>query len=337
MDGVGIATCVLTLAAGVGVFLVACNVLGGSIRALGGDRLKTLIAATSKNKLAGVGAGAVVTAAIQSSSATSVTVIGLVNAGMMSLFSAAAVIFGANIGTTVTGFFVALGMGGGSVSLSLVFSAFAGVGAFVLAFAKGERAANIGGAIAGFGMLFVGLSLMSGAVAFVAESETVRGFIASFEDRLLLVAAGALLTAVVQSSSVVTSMVITSAASGLLSLNQGIYLIMGSNVGTCVTALLAGASTKNGRRVALLHLFFNVSGVFLFFVAGLVMRACGTDYGMLFALLFPRAPKLRLPFFHTVFNVVTVAAILPFSDKLISLVIKLVPDGAEKNRRREVV
>ena len=162
MDAVTIATSVLSLIAGVGVFLVACSMMSSNLEALGSRKLKALFSKTTKSKLAGVGVGAATTAVIQSSSATSVMVIGFVNAGIMTLAQAAAVIFGANIGTTITGQLVALGMfGENSVSTSIIFATFAGIGAFILAFAKKDRTRKIGGIMAGFGMLFVGLSMMS--------------------------------------------------------------------------------------------------------------------------------------------------------------------------------
>ena len=251
MDAVTIATSVLSLIAGVGVFLVACSMMSSNLEALGSRKLKALFSKTTKSKLAGVGVGAATTAVIQSSSATSVMVIGFVNAGIMTLAQAAAVIFGANIGTTITGQLVALGMfGENSVSTSIIFATFAGIGAFILAFAKKDRTRKIGGIMAGFGMLFVGLSMMSGSMKSFSEMESVRAFLATFENPLLLVLIGALLTAVVQSSSVMTSMTITMVVTGLIDLDQGIYLTMGANVGTCVTALIAGfTSTKNAKRL----------------------------------------------------------------------------------------
>ena len=273
MDTVAIITSVLTLIAGVGVFLIACSMMSSNLEALGSKRLKMLFSKASKSKLLGVGVGAAATAVIQSSSATSVMVIGFVNAGIMSLAQAATVIFGANIGTTITGQIVALGLfGGNSVSTSVIFAAFAGVGAFILAFSKKDKLTKTGGIMAGFGMLFVGLSMMSGAMSAISELDSVKNFLAVFKNPIVLVLIGTLMTAIVQSSSVMTSMAITMVLSGLISLNQGIYLTMGSNIGTCVTALIAGlTSTKNAKRTALIHLIFNVSGVIVFLLIGLFM------------------------------------------------------------------
>ncbi len=333
MDTVAIITSVLTLIAGVGVFLIACSMMSSNLEALGSKRLKMLFSKASKSKLLGVGVGAAATAVIQSSSATSVMVIGFVNAGIMSLAQAATVIFGANIGTTITGQIVALGLfGGNSVSTSVIFAAFAGVGAFILAFSKKDKLTKTGGIMAGFGMLFVGLSLMSGSMSDFSELEEVKSFLAIFKNPFLLVLIGAVLTAVVQSSSVMTSMAITMVVTGLISLNQGIYITMGSNIGTCVTALIAGlTSTKNAKRTALIHLIFNVSGVIVFIIIGLFMSIGGIDYGFIFGKMFPHTPQLQLSMFHTVFNVITVIIVLPLTNLLVKLVTKMVPDKKDKN------
>lgn len=328
MNAVQIATSVLSLAAGIGIFLIACTMMSANLESLGSKKLKALFAKTSKNKLVGVGVGAVTTAAIQSSSATSVMVIGFVNAGIMTLTQAATVIFGANIGTTITGQLVALGMfGENSISTSVIFSALAGVGAFILAFSKRDRLQKIGGITAGFGMLFVGLSMMSGAMGYFSELEEVKNFLALFKNPLLLVFVGMLLTALVQSSSVMTSMAITMVVSGLINLNQGIYITMGSNIGTCVTALIAGlTSTKNAKRTALIHLIFNVSGVILFLLIGMFLNFGGIDFGYLFSHMFPHAPQMQLSMFHTIFNLITVILVLPLTNLLVKFVMKIVPD-----------
>lgn len=330
MNAVEIATSVLSLIAGIGIFLIACTMMSSNLESLGSRKLKALFAKTSKSKLLGVGVGAAATAAIQSSSATTVMVIGFVNAGIMSLMQAATVIFGANIGTTITGQLVALGMfGSGAISTSVIFGALAGAGAFVLAFAKHDRAQKIGGILAGFGMLFVGLSMMSGAMSKFSELDSVRNFLAMFENPLLLVLIGALLTALVQSSSAMTSMAITMTVTGLITLNQGIYITMGSNIGTCVTALIAGlTSTKNAKRTALIHLIFNVAGVAIFMLIGLFLNFGGIDYGFIFSKMLPHTPQLQLAMFHTVFNLATVIAVLPLTNLLVKLVALIVPDKA---------
>lgn len=334
MNTVTAVTNVLTLIAGVGVFLIACTMMSSHLESLGSKKLKSLFAKVSKSKLAGVGVGTVTTAVIQSSSATSVMVIGFVNAGVMTLAQAATVIFGANIGTTVTGQLVALGMfGKNAISASVVFATFAGIGAFIAMFAKKDKWQKIGGILAGFGMVFVGISLMSGSMNGFSESEKVRNFLAAFENPILLVLIGVAFTAVIQSSSVMTSMTIAMVVTGLLTLDQGVYVTMGSNVGTCITAIVAGFSgNRNAKRAALIHLIFNVSGVVVFMLLGLFLRLGGIDYGSVLGKMFPGAPQTQLAMFHTVFNVLTVAIVLPLTNPFVRLVTKMIPDKKEKDR-----
>lgn len=336
MTATEIATAILSLIAGVGIFLIACTMMSSNLEALGSKKLKSLFAKASKSKLFGVGVGTATTAVIQSSSATSVMVIGFVNAGIMTLTQAATVIFGANIGTTITGQLVALGMfGSHTISTSVIFATFAGIGAFILAFAKKDRLQRLGGIMAGFGMLFVGLSMMSGAMSEISELDSVKSFLAQFENPLLLVLIGAILTAVIQSSSVMTSIAITMVVTGLVSLNQGIYITMGANIGTCVTALIAGiTSTKNAKRTALIHLIFNISGAVVFLLIGLFMNIGGIDYGFLFDKMFPNAPQIQLSMFHTIFNILTVIIVLPLTNLLVKLVTKIIPD--KKDSRRNI-
>lgn len=323
---------VLALAAGIGVFLVAIKLMSSNLETVSGNKLKALFAKTSKNKLIGVGIGTAATAAIQSSGAVTVMVIGFVNAGLMSLTQAATIIFGANIGTTVTGQIVALGLfGGDAISTTVIFSAFAGAGAFMMYFAKKDLIKRIGGILAGFGMIFVGLAAMSNSMSSFATLPEVINFLAKIDVPLLLVIIGAALTALVQSSSVMTSIAITMVFTGLINLDQGIYLTLGSNIGSCVVAIIAGmGSSENAKRTALIHLIFNVAGVVVFMLIGMIMRLASSGavtFGRLFELMFPDAPQMQLAMFHTVFNIVTVALILPFTGVLVKLVTRALPDG----------
>lgn len=333
MDKVAIATSILSLVAGVGVFLIACTMMSSSLEALGSRKLKALFSKTAKNKLVGVGIGTVTTAVIQSSSATSVMVIGFVSAGVMTLAQAATIIFGANIGTTVTGQLVALGMFGNGISTSVIFGALAGVGAFILAFAKKDKLKNIGGILAGFGMLFAGLTMMGDAMEFFSEMDSVKDFLASFKNPWLLILIGTFLTALIQSSSVMTSMVITMVVSGLITLKQGVYITMGANIGTCITALLAGITgTRDAKRTSLIHVFFNVSGVIMFMITDLFLGLGNVSYGALLQKAFPDAPQLQMAMFHTIFNVATVIVILPFTNLLVKAVTKILPDKPEEKQ-----
>lgn len=335
--GATIAKAILALVAGIGIFLIACNMMSSNLESVSSSKLRKLFAKTSNSKLVGVGIGAVATAAIQSSGATSVMVIGFVNAGIMTLTQAASIIFGANIGTTVTGIITALGMFESAVSTGTIFATFAGIGAFINAFAKKDTVKKVGGILAGFGMLFVGLSMMSGSMESFAEMDAVKNFLATISNPVLLVLIGAVITAIIQSSSVMTSVAITMVFTGLISLDQGIYLTMGSNIGSCVVAIIAGiTSTTNAKRTALIHLTFNCFGVIIFLLVGLIMDLASKGnitFGFLFEKMFPGVPQMQLAMFHTFFNVLTVAMALPITKVFVKLVTKIIPDkkkGEEK-------
>ena len=322
---------ILQLIAGIGIFLVACQMMSSNLETASSARLKSLFSRMSNSRMLGVGIGTVATAAIQSSGATTVMVIGFVNVGIMSLAQAATIIYGANIGTTVTAQIVALGLSsGGGISTTVIFAAFAGLGAFIELFSKKDNWKTWGGIITGFGMLFVGLSLMSKSMDALAKLQEIKDFLASIEHPLMLVLFGAILTAIVQSSSVVTSIALTMAVTGLISLNQGIYLTMGSNIGSCVVAIIAGlTSGLNAKRTALIHLLFNCFGVCIFLIAAWIMHLITSgalNYGVIFETMFPGAPQLQLAMFHTIFNCVTVCIILPLTNALVNLVVKILPE-----------
>ena len=322
---------ILQLIAGIGIFLVACQMMSSNLETASSARLKSLFSRMSNSRMLGVGIGTAATAAIQSSGATTVMVIGFVNVGIMSLAQAATIIYGANIGTTVTAQIVALGLSsGGGISTTVIFAAFAGLGAFIELFSKKDNWKTWGGIITGFGMLFVGLSLMSKSMDALAKLQEIKDFLASIEHPLMLVLFGAILTAIVQSSSVVTSIALTMAVTGLISLNQGIYLTMGSNIGSCVVAIIAGlTSGLNAKRTALIHLLFNCFGVCVFLIAAWIMHLVtmgGLNYGVIFETMFPGAPQLQLAMFHTIFNCCTVCIILPLTDYLVQLVCKIIPE-----------
>lgn len=332
MTTTAIISAILTLVAGIGVFLVACQMMSSNLESASSHRLKALFAKASESKLLGVGIGALGTAAIQSSGATTVMAIGFVNAGIISLAQAATIIYGANIGTTITAQIVALGMfGGNMISTSIIFSAFAGVGAFMAFFAKTDIWKRVGGILAGFGMLFVGLCLMSDSMADFAALDAVKLFLSRISNPILLVIVGALLTAVIQSSSVVTSIALAMVVTGLVNIDQGIFITMGSNIGSCVVAVIAGmTSGLNAKRTALIHLFFNVFGVVVFLVAeGLLWSVTGGNftYGAMFSSWFSGAPQTQLAMFHTFFNVITVLLMLPLTSPLLKVVCHLIPDN----------
>ena len=332
MDITTIVTSLLTLLSGIGVFLIACQMMSSNLEAASSEKLKKLFSKASGSKLLGVGIGALGTAAIQSSGATTVMTIGFVNAGIISLTQAASIIYGANIGTTVTAQIVALGMfGGNSVSTSVIFSAFAGLGAFLTIFAKKSSGKTLGGILAGFGLLFVGLELMSGSMESFAALDGVKTFLAGISNPIVLVLLGALFTAIIQSSSVMTSIALAMVVTGLINIDQGIFLTLGSNIGSCVVAVIAGiTSGTNAKRTALIHLLFNCSGVVIFMLAAMGLGWFDVSYGSFFEKLFPSAPQVQLAMFHTFFNTVTVAIMLPLTGTLVATVKKIIPDKAVK-------
>lgn len=336
MDISSVIIAILTLTAGIGVFLVACQTMSGNLEAAGSRGLRRLFAKTGDNKWLGVGIGLAGTAAIQSSGAVTVMVIGFVNVGIMSLTQAATIIYGSNIGTTVTAQLVALGMfGRNSISTTIIFAAFAGIGAFISLFAKSDKWKQTGGILTGFGMLFVGLGMMSSAMEEFAALPEVKTMLAAISNPILLVVIGALLTAIIQSSSVMTSIAITMVVTGLVNLDQGIYLTMGSNIGSCVVAIIAAmTSGVNAKRTALIHLIFNVMGVCLFLLIALLLRVfTGGDwsFGSLFGRWFPNAPQMQLAMFHTVFNVTTMLVALPLTNGLVNTACRIIPEAEEKS------
>ncbi len=334
MDTSTVISAILTLLAGIGIFLIACQMMSSNLESASSKKLKKLFEKASRSRMLGVGIGTIGTAAIQSSGATSVMTIGFVNAGIISLSQAATIIYGANIGTTVTAQIVALGMfGSNALSTTVIFSAFAGIGAFITLFASTTKWKNIGGILTGFGMLFVGLALMSNSMEDFAALDGVKNFLASISNPILLVIIGAVLTAIIQSSSVMTSVALAMVVTGLIHLDQGIFLTMGSNIGSCVVAIIAGlTSGRNAKRTALIHLLFNCSGVLIFLFASLVMSIVsgGTySFGNLFETLFPGLPQTQLAMFHTFFNVTTVCIILPLNNLMVKLVCKIIPDSTD--------
>ncbi len=326
---------ILQLFSGIGIFLTACAVMSANLEALGSDKMQAMLSKAGGSRLFGVGIGALGTAIIQSSGATTVMTIGFVNAGVMSLSQAATIIYGANIGTTITGQIVALGMfgSGNMISTSIIFSSLAGVGAFIQTFSKNDRRKTIGGILTGFGMLFVGLTLVTGSMKGLSELESIKAFLAGIRNYFLLVFLGTALTAIVQSSAMITSLAITMLVSGLITLDQGIYITIGSNIGSCIAAILAGLSgNTNAKRASLIHLFFNIGGVILFMILGYLLELFSgrsLSFGLILGRLMPGIPQTQLAMFHTIFNITTLLLMLPLTEYLVGLVGKLIPEKKE--------
>ncbi len=300
---------VLQMFGGVGVFMVGMNMMSASMTKLAHGKLRTLLNKTTANRFAGVGIGAGVTMIIQSSAATTVMVVGLVNAGILTLFQATSIIMGANIGTTITAYIASFS----AVDISAFLFVLAVVGVFMEMLSKNDKVKIFGNILAGLGLIFVGLEFMSNAIS---GNEVVTNAISAvfsvINNPLLLLIVGAVITALVQSSSAVTSVITVLVANGVLSgdTDTVLYIIIGSNIGTCVTALISsiGASV-NARRAAVIHLLFNCSGALVFTVFLLLWGLSGTSFsGQVLSLV---SPKWQIAVFHTLFNLVGTCLFLP--------------------------
>ncbi len=312
------------LLAGVGVFIVGMNFMSEALEKSAGGGMKRMLEKISNNRFSGVGIGAGVTAIIQSSSATSVMVIGLVNAGVMTLMQATPIIMGANIGTTITGVLVALKNDYFDMLMYLL--AFAGV---MMSFFKSEKVKLAGLLCSGLGLIFVGLSIMSSEDAFgnPLVEDLFTGIFGVIDFPLLLILVGVIFTALIQSSSASTGFVITMVGTGVLSLDLALFIILGANIGTCVTALLASVgANENSKRVALIHFTFNLIGTVFFTALIWIFKEPAVN---LLVSLFPGSDpmslQMRVSAFHVIFNLTTTLLLLPFVKYLVEysrLVIK---------------
>lgn len=313
---------VVALLGGLGAFLFGFKVLSDNIEKLATNRLRGWFDKTGKNRFIGVGIGAGVTAIIQSSSATTVMVVGFVNAGLMSLFSATAIIMGANIGTTITAYFSVIA----DIPFIEIITVFACVGIFMNMLAKKEKTKSIGLLLAGLGLVFLGLEYMGMAMEDFAESQALINFLRSVDLRIVLLLAGVIITAIVQSSSAVTTLIVQMVSVGMVigdPTNSGVlFLVLGTNIGTCVTALLSsiGANT-NAKRAALIHLMFNVFGTVIF----AIFLLCWPGFmEQTLIAWFPNDPGLQIALFHTFFNVVCTCLFLPFIKVFVKVATKLI-------------
>ena len=313
------------LLAGVGIFIVGMNFMSLALEKSAGDGMKRMLGKIVNNRFSGVGIGAGVTAIIQSSSATSVMVIGLVNAGVMTLMQATPVLMGAKIGTTVTGILVALKNDYFDMAMYLL--AFAGV---MMGFSKKEKIKISGNLCCGLGIIFVGLSIMSSEDAFgnALVKEMFTNIFAAIDFPLLLVLVGVIFTALIQSSSAATGIVITMVGAGVLELDLALFIVMGANIGTCVTALLASiGGTTNAKRVALIHFTNNTIGAMFFTVIVWIFRPQAVAFlTSIFPNTDPMSLQMRVSLFHVIFNVTTTAILLPFVKQLVAFSQKTIRD-----------
>lgn len=318
---------VLTMVGGLALFLYGMEVMGSGLSKASGGRLEQLLEKLTSSKLKAVALGALVTAVIQSSSATTVMVVGFVNSGIMKLTQAIGIIMGANVGTTITSWILSLsGIESNSFFMRLLkptsFSpVLAMIGIVFLMFSKKDKLKDAGTILIGFAVLMFGMDTMSGAVKPLADVPEFTNILTAFSNPLLGLLAGTVLTAVIQSSSASVGILQALCVTGSVTYSAAIPIIMGQNIGTCVTAMLSGiGASKNARRTALVHLYFNVIGTVVFMVAFYVIHAI-----IPFGFMGDSANAAGIAVVHTAFNIFATAILLPFSaglEKLACLTIK---------------
>lgn len=307
---------VLTLLAGLGGLMVGMKMLSDGLERSAGKGMRKLFGKISNNRFAGIGVGAVATILVNSSAATTVMVIGFVNAGLMTLLQATSIIMGANIGTTLTGVIIALS----GFNLSGYMSVLVFIGVVITMFAKNDTLKKIGSAISGLGLMFVGLGLMSGALKTDAISAGLRHVFTVVDFPLVLILIGIVFTAIFQSSAAMTALVVTMAGT-IIPMESALFVVLGTNIGTCMTALLAsfGAST-NAKRTAVIHLLFNAIGTVIFTTLIWIFRGPAVRLlGMMSSNM-----QMQVAIFHVLFNVLTTAVLVPFMKPLTRLATLLV-------------
>ncbi|MFQ7594566.1 MAG: Na/Pi cotransporter family protein [Acutalibacteraceae bacterium] len=306
---------VLGLLGGLALFLYGMQMMSAGLEAAAGNRMKRILERLTSNRILGVLVGAGITAVIQSSSATTVMVVGFVNSGMMTLRQAVWIIMGANIGTTVTGLLIALDVGAMAPLL-----AFVGV-AFVV-FLKKPILHHWGQIIAGLGVLFLGMGMMSDAMMPLRESQFFIDLMTQMSNPVLGILVGMVFTAIIQSSSASVGILQTLAASGLIGLHSAAFILFGQNIGTCITAVLAAIGTsRSAKRTTIIHLLFNVIGTVIFTTLCILTPLTG-----LIESLLPATPAGQIAALHTTFNIVTTLLLLPFGTHLAKIAERILPD-----------
>lgn len=309
----------VALLGGLALFLYGMHMMSTGLEAAAGSRMKQILERLTTNRFLGVLVGAVITAIIQSSSATTVMVVGFVNSGMMTLRQAVWVIMGANIGTTITGQLIALDAG--AIAPFIAF-----IGVVLVVFFKRPRVNHIGDILAGLGVLFIGMEMMSGAMMPLRDSETFIRMMTQFENPLFGILAGTLFTAAIQSSSASVGILQALAQGGAISFSGAVYVLFGQNIGTCITALLASIGTnRSAKRTTIIHLSFNIIGTLLFTVLCMTTPLVG-----MVERITPGNPAGQIANMHTFFNIATTLLLLPFGNFLAGMAERLLPDVEEK-------
>lgn len=311
---------VIPFIGGLAMFIYGMNIMADGLQHAAGSKMKKILEVLTQNKLMGIALGALVTAIIQSSSATTVMVVGFVNAGLMNLTQAISVIMGANIGTTITGWLVSAGEWAKMFSPATLAPIAVMVGVIITLVGKRQQSKDVAGIIIGFGILFIGMNTMSDAVYPLRESEVFRiAFVSMGSNPFLGILVGAGVTAIIQSSSASQGILLSLASAGLVPTNAAVFIIMGQNIGTCVTAILSSVgASKNAKCVGTMHLTFNIAGTIIFSILAM----------LLFARLDPSYGEgiinmTQISFIHTVFNVGTTVILMPFSGYIIKFAMKV--------------
>ena len=314
------ASIVLGLLGGLALFLYGMQMMSSGLEAAAGNRMKGILERLTSNRLLGVAVGAVITAVIQSSSATTVMVVGFVNSGMMSLKQAVWVIMGANIGTTITGQLIALDVGA-------IAPLFAFVGVAMIVFLKKPQLHHYGSILAGLGVLFIGMEMMGTSMEPLREMPAFVNMVSTFSNPLVGIAVGAIFTAIIQSSSASVGILQALAVSGVVGLDTSVYVLFGQNIGTCITAVLAAIGTsRNAKRTTVVHLSFNIIGTILFTIL------CQVTPLVPFMQSLTDNPAAQIANMHTLFNVVTTLLLLPCGGLLVKLAMRILPDREEDKK-----
>ncbi len=306
---------ILKFIGGLGMFLYGMNVMADGLQKSAGGKLKKLMEFLTKNRLIAVLAGTAITGIIQSSSATTVMVVGFVNAGVMNLTQAVGVIMGANIGTTVTAWLVSMNEWGSMFKPEFFAPALVGIGAFLILFSNKENKKKAGEILVGFGILFIGLSFMSGSIAPYRDSPVfTNAFVVLGKNPFLAILVGTVVTGIIQSSSASVGILQTLATNGIVSWQSAVFITLGQNIGTCVTAIISSAgASKNAKRASVIHLLFNVIGAVIFGIIMSILFSFNTAWAA------DKINSVQISIFHTIFNISCTIIMFPFADLLVKM------------------
>lgn len=300
---------------GLGMFLYGMEIMASGLQKAAGNKMRDLLGYLTNNRILGVLIGALVTAIIQSSSATTVMIVGFVNAGIMNLTQAAGVIMGANVGTTITSWLVSANEWAGALKPDFFAPFILGIGAFILTFSNRQRLTQKAEIAVGFGILFIGLSAMSGSIEVYQDSPIFyKAFQVLGNNPFLGILVGAVVTAIIQSSSASVGILQTLAMRGIVNWRSAIFITLGQNIGTCVTAILSSAgANKTAKRAAVIHLSFNVIGAAVY---GVIMTIF---FGIFNDLAMQHITSTQISIFHSIFNISVTILLFPFANALVKL------------------